>query len=115
MKETYRIPERRTVSGDKVDTIKVGIEGGITGEELAELLKASPGMVVLEHYVTLYKPRLPEAEVDRLKAAVDGLAKLDLSTALKADLIAAVESIVKPVRAVPIEIGPTELLVKELP
>lgn len=88
--------EKRYINGERVDTVKIFLDGGISAEEI-EALKSEHGEV-LEHSIVLYKPPIPQAEAERLKAAVDDLAKIDLSTALKADLVTAVSKLcgVKP-------------------
>jgi len=61
--------EPRTVEGERVDTAKIMIEGGVTAEEI-EALKEREGLEgfteVLEHYVTLYKPPKAQALADTL-------------------------------------------------
>ena len=82
------IQEKRTLNGDKVDTLKIPIEPP------AEVLSEHPGMEVMECYIVLYKPRIPEAEAEKNKAALDRLKQIDLSTALKADLVLTIKEVV---------------------
>jgi hypothetical protein len=91
------IQEKRTLNGDKVDTLKIPITppDGI--------LKEYPGMEVMECYVVLYKPRIPEAEAEKYKAAVDGLKQIDLSTALKVDLVDAIKKATDPMMLIVVE------------
>ena len=82
------IRERRIIGSDQVETVKIAVDGAITVEEI-EKLKGQYGEVY-EHYIVLYHPPIPQAEAERLKAAVGEIAKIDLSMALKTDLVEAV-------------------------
>jgi hypothetical protein len=81
------IYERRTLNGDRVETIKIPLE---TPPEMVEKYSQDGYTEVFEHYLVLYKPRIPQEEAVKYKESIEKLASLDLSTALKADLVAAV-------------------------
>lgn len=90
------IRERRIISSDQVETTKIAVDGAITTEEIA-LLKAEYGEV-LEHYIVLYHPPVPQEEAARLREVVAELKKIDLSTVAKADLITALAKLNPPTR-----------------
>ena len=81
------IYEQRTLGADRVDTIRITLD---TPPELIEQYAQDGYTEVMEHYLVLYKPRIPQDEALRLKAVVDELAKIDPATALKSDLVSAI-------------------------
>ena len=81
------IYERRTLNGDRVETIKIPLD---VPPEMLEKYAQDGYTEVMEHYLVLYRPKIPQAEAERYKESIDKLASLDLSTALKADLVAAI-------------------------
>jgi hypothetical protein len=87
------IYERRTLNGDRMETIKIPLE---TPPEMLEKYAQDGYTEVFEHYLVLYKPKIPQAEAERYKESIDKLASLDLSTALKADLVAAIAEAREP-------------------
>lgn len=93
------IHERRTLNGDKVETIKIPLE---TPPEMLEKYAQDGYMAVFEHYLVLYRPRIPQDEAERYKAAVENLSKIDLSTALKTDLVAAIAATTEVISKEPV-------------
>ena len=87
------IYERRTLNGDRVETIKIPLD---VPPEMLEKYAQDGYTEVFEHYLVLYKPKIPQAEAERYKEAVNKLATIDLSTALKADLAAAIAEAREP-------------------
>lgn len=81
------IYERRTLNGDRVETIKIPLE---TPPEMLATYAQDGYTEVMEHFLVLYRPKIPQADAERYKESIDRLASIDLSTALKADLVAAV-------------------------
>ena len=81
------IYEQRTLGADRVDTVRITLD---TPPELIERYAQDGYTEVMEHYLVLYKPRIPQDEALRLKAVVDELAKIDPATALKSDLVSVV-------------------------
>ena len=81
------IYEQRTLGADRVDTVRITLD---TPPELIEQYAQDGYTEVMEHYLVLYKPIIPQDEALRLKAAVDELAKIDPATALKSDLASAI-------------------------
>ena len=81
------IYEQRTLGADRVDTVRITLD---TPPELIEQYAQDGYTEVMEHYLVLYKPRIPQDEALRLKAVVDELAKIDPATALKSDLVSAI-------------------------
>jgi len=97
------IHERRTSGQDKVDTVKILLD---EPADIEQLKAENPGYTkMLEHYVVLYKPRVPDAEVAVIQAslagyktAVNEIARINLTTALKADIVAAVSKLTEAVK-----------------
>ena len=87
------IYERRTLNGDRVETIKIPLD---VPPEMLEKYAQDGYTEVLEHYLVLYKPKILQEEAIRYKESIDKLASLDLSTALKADLVAAIAEAREP-------------------
>ena len=81
------IYEQRTLGADRVDTVRITLD---TPPELIEQYAQDGYTEVMEHYLVLYKPRIPQDEALRLKAVVDELAKIDPATVLKSDLVSAI-------------------------
>ena len=72
--------EKRYINGERVDTVKIFLDGGISAEEI-EALKSEHGEV-LEHSIVLYKPPIPQAEAEDMKKALEllGVEKTDTWT-----------------------------------
>ena len=87
------IYERRTLNGDRVETIKIPLD---VPPEMLEKYAQDGYTEVLEHFLVLYKPKISQAEAERYKESIDKLASLDLSTALKADIVAAIAEAREP-------------------
>ena len=87
------IYERRTLNGDRVETIKIPLD---VPPEMLEKYARDGYTEVLEHFLVLYKPKISQAEAERYKESIDKLASLDLSSALKADLVAAIAEAREP-------------------
>lgn len=81
------IYEQRTLGNERVDTVRITLD---TPPELIAQYAQDGYTEVMEHYLVLYKPRIPQDEALRLKAVVDELAKIDPATALKSDLASAI-------------------------
>ena len=96
------IYERRTLNGDRVETIKIPLD---VPPEMVEKYAQDGYTEVFEHFLVLYKPKIPQADAERYKEAVDKLASIDLSTALKADLVAAVSEAISKEPITPKEIN----------
>jgi len=81
------IYERRTLYGDRVETIKIPLD---VPPEMLEKYAQDGYTEVLEHFLVLYKPKIPQEQAERYKESIDKLRTIDLSTVLKADIVAAV-------------------------
>ena len=84
------IYEQRTLGADRVDTVRITLD---TPPELIAQYAQDGYTEVMEHYLVLYKPRIPQDEALRLKAVVDELAKIDPATALKSDLVSVITTL----------------------
>jgi len=91
------IYERRTLNGDRVETIKIPLD---VPPDMLEKYAQDGYTEVFEHYLVLYRPKISQADAERYKESIDRLASIDLSTALKADLVAAITEAREPTKEI---------------